>query len=121
MVATITGGDCITGCTSVNMSLNQAIEIHAKVLAHGFGDRAPLLAQERAHHCWALGDREGHAVWLRVAAVAEMLLKEGQKIAHKVVVDRRSSDRTSAPRSAVATDEPSTPASELARRQGAVS
>lgn len=105
----------------MNMSLNQAIEIHAKVLAHGFGDRAPLLAQERAHHCWALGDSEGHAVWLRVAAVAEMLLKEEQKIAHKVVVDRRSSDRTSAPRSAVATDEPSTPASELARRQGAVS
>jgi DNA replication protein DnaC len=59
-------------------------------------------------------------VWLRVAAVDEMLLKEWQKIAHKVVVDRRSADRTSAPRSAVATDEPSTPASESARRQGAV-
>ena len=60
----------------MNVSLNQAIEIHAKVLAHRFGDRAPLLAQEKAHHCSASGDDEGHAVWLRVAAVAEMLLKE---------------------------------------------
>jgi hypothetical protein len=67
--------DGTTGCTSVNVALNQATEIHAKVLAHGFGDRAPLLAQEKAHHCWASGDIEGHAVWLRVAAVAEMLLK----------------------------------------------
>jgi hypothetical protein len=57
------------------VSLNQAIEIHATVLAHRFGD-APLLAQEKAHHCSASGDEEGHAVWLRVAAVAEMLLKE---------------------------------------------
>jgi hypothetical protein len=60
----------------VNVSLNQAIEIHAKVLAHRVGDRAPLLAREKAHHCSASGDDEGHAVWLRVAAVAEMLLKE---------------------------------------------
>jgi hypothetical protein len=58
------------------VSLNQAIEIHARVLAHRFGDRAPLHAQEKAHHCSASGDDEGHAVWLRVAAVAEMLLKE---------------------------------------------
>ena len=59
----------------MNVSLNQVIEIHAKVLAHRFGDRAPLLAQEKAHHCSASGDNEGHAVWLRVAAVAEMILK----------------------------------------------
>ena len=50
----------------MNVSLNQAIEIHAKVLAHRFGDRAPLLAREKAHHCSASGDDEGHAVWLRV-------------------------------------------------------
>jgi hypothetical protein len=70
------GDDCTTGCASVSVSLNQAIEIHARVLAHRFGDRAPLHAQEKAHHCSASGDDEGHAVWLRVAAVAEMLLKE---------------------------------------------
>jgi len=59
----------------VNVSLNQAIEIYAKVLTHRFGDRAPLLAQEKAHDCSASGDSEGHAVWLRVAAVAEIILK----------------------------------------------
>jgi hypothetical protein len=66
----------------VNVSLNQAIEIHAKVLAHRFGDRAPLLAQEKAHHCSVSGDNEGHAVWLQVAAVAEMLIKEKNRQQH---------------------------------------
>jgi hypothetical protein len=75
VVAITMGDDCTTGCASVNVSLNQAIEIHAKALAHRFGDRAPLLAQEEAHDCSASGDNEGHAVWLRVAAVAEMILK----------------------------------------------
>jgi hypothetical protein len=60
----------------VNVSLSQAIEIHAKVLTHGVGDRAPLIAQEKAHHCSASGDNEGHAVWLRVAAAAAMLLED---------------------------------------------
>ena len=57
----------------MNVSLNQAIEIHAKVLKYRFGNRAPLLAEEKAHHCAAQGDDEGRAVWLRVAAVAGML------------------------------------------------
>ena len=55
------------------MSLDQAIEIHAKALKHRFGKRAPLLAGEKADHCAARGDDEGYAVWLRVASVAEML------------------------------------------------
>jgi hypothetical protein len=57
----------------MNVSLDQAIEIHAKALKHRFGKRATLLAEERAHHCAAQGDDEGYAVWLRVASVAEML------------------------------------------------
>ena len=57
----------------MNVSLNQAIEIHAKALKHRFGNRAALLAEEKAHHCAAQGDDEGHAVWLRVAAVAGKL------------------------------------------------
>jgi hypothetical protein len=57
----------------MNVSLNQAIEIHAKALKHRFGNRAALLAEERAHHCAAQGDDECHAVWLRVAALAEVL------------------------------------------------
>jgi hypothetical protein len=57
----------------MNVSLDQAIEIHAKALKHRFGKRAPLLAEERAHHCAAHGDDEGYAVWSRVARVTEML------------------------------------------------
>jgi hypothetical protein len=57
----------------MNVSLDQAIEIHAKALKHRFGNRATLLAQERARHCAAKGDDEGCAVWLRVATVAGML------------------------------------------------
>jgi hypothetical protein len=48
----------------MNVALNQAIEIHAKALKYRFGNRAPLLAQEKAHHCAAQGDDEGHSVWL---------------------------------------------------------
>jgi hypothetical protein len=57
----------------MNVSLTQAIEIHARALKHRFGNRAGLMAQEKAHHCAARGDDEGHAVWQRVAVVAEML------------------------------------------------
>jgi hypothetical protein len=57
----------------MNVSLDQAIEIHAKALKHRFGNRATLLAEERARHCATQGDDEGCAVWLRVAAVAEIL------------------------------------------------
>ena len=56
------------------VSLDQAIEIHAKALKHRFGVRAPLVAREKAHHCRSSGDHEGHAVWRKVAAVAEALL-----------------------------------------------
>ena len=57
----------------MNVSLDQAIEIHARALKHRFGHRAALLAKEKAHHCAARGDDEGRAVWQRVAAVAGML------------------------------------------------
>ena len=57
----------------MNVSLDQAIEIHAKALKHRYGERAPVLAEEKADHCAARGDDEGYAVWRRVAAVAEIL------------------------------------------------
>jgi len=57
----------------MNVSLDQAIEIHATALKYRFGKRAALLALERAEHCAAQGDDEGHEVWRRVAAVSEML------------------------------------------------
>jgi hypothetical protein len=57
----------------MNVSLTQAIEIHAKALKHRFGKRAALLAEENAHHCAARGDDEAYAVWRRVASVAEKI------------------------------------------------
>jgi hypothetical protein len=57
----------------MNVSLDQAIEIHARALKHRFGKRARLLAQEKAQHCASQGDDEGHDVWQRVAAVAGTL------------------------------------------------
>jgi hypothetical protein len=59
----------------MNVSLDQAIEIHAKVLRHRFSDQAPLLAQAKANSCSASGHHEGKTVWLQVAAVAETLLQ----------------------------------------------
>lgn len=57
----------------MNVSLDQAIEIHAKALKHRFGKRAALLAREKAHHCARRGDEEGRIVWQRVAALAVRL------------------------------------------------
>ncbi len=57
----------------MNVTLDQAIEIHARALKHRFGGRAALLAEERAHDCAADGDEEGRVVWLQVAAVARRL------------------------------------------------
>jgi hypothetical protein len=57
----------------MNVSLDQAIEIHARALKHRFGNRAALLAEEKAEYCAARGDDEGYAVWRQVAAVAKSL------------------------------------------------
>jgi hypothetical protein len=54
----------------MNVSLDQAIEIHARALRYRHGKRASLLAQERAQDCALNGDEEGQAVWLQVAAIA---------------------------------------------------
>jgi hypothetical protein len=58
----------------MNVSLDQAIEIHAKVLKHRTGDRAPHLASEKASRCALAGDHHGHVIWSRVAVTAEALL-----------------------------------------------
>ena len=58
----------------MNVSLDQAIEIHAKVLKYRSGTGAPRVARKIARECAASGDHEGHGVWQRVAEVAETLL-----------------------------------------------
>ena len=58
----------------LNVSLDQAIDIHAKALTYRFGRTAPYQARMRALYCSANGDREGYVVWEKVASIAEQLL-----------------------------------------------
>ncbi|PWB83962.1 MAG: hypothetical protein C3F11_03845 [Methylocystaceae bacterium] len=64
----------------MNISLEQAIEIHARVLMHRLDDEAPARAREQAAHLLRAGDSEGRNVWLSVADVAERLLREGRAL-----------------------------------------
>lgn len=61
----------------MDVSLEQAIEIHARVLMHRLECEAPAKARERAADLQRVGDKEGHDVWLSVASAAERLLSEG--------------------------------------------
>jgi hypothetical protein len=63
----------------MKVSLEEAIEIHAKVLKSWHKDTAPTKARDHAAILKQNGDHEGHAVWLRVADVAERLGKEPEK------------------------------------------
>jgi hypothetical protein len=58
----------------LNVSLDQAIDIHAKALTYRFGRSAPHRARLRGRECSVKGDREGQVVWEKVAAVAEQFL-----------------------------------------------
>jgi hypothetical protein len=58
----------------LNVSLDQAIDIHARALTYRYGRTAPDRARVRGRDCSAKGDREGHVVWEKVAAIAERLL-----------------------------------------------
>lgn len=51
----------------MNISLEQAIEIHAKALRVSHGRKAEHYARERAQSCQRHGDAEGDEVWNRVA------------------------------------------------------
>jgi len=57
----------------MEISLQQAIEIHAKALRAHRGPHAPSVARHRARQLADAGDHEGHEVWQKVAAVAETL------------------------------------------------
>jgi hypothetical protein len=58
----------------LHVSLDQAIDIHAKALTYRYGLTAPQRARLRGRDCSANGDREGHVVWDKVAAIAQQLL-----------------------------------------------
>jgi hypothetical protein len=55
------------------ISLDQAIEIHAKALRYRHGAKAPRMAREKADQLATIGDRQGFAVWLKVAELTEAL------------------------------------------------
>jgi len=57
----------------MEISLEQAIEIHAKALRAQRGSDAPGVARRKARLLADAGDQEGHGVWLKVANVAEGL------------------------------------------------
>jgi hypothetical protein len=59
----------------MNVSLDQAIEIHAKALNIDSAIELCCWRRRRRIIARRRGMMEGYAVWLRVASVAEMLLE----------------------------------------------
>lgn len=60
----------------MEISLDEAVEIHARALTFRLASEAPSNARGRADDLRRVGDREGQGVWLRVATTAERLLAE---------------------------------------------
>ncbi|HMK91209.1 MAG TPA: hypothetical protein VK446_16455 [Methylocystis sp.] len=58
----------------MNVSLEQAIGIHARALKSRAGKKSPMLAKMRAHDLKAKGDIEGYRVWMLVCEQAERLV-----------------------------------------------
>lgn len=65
--ATATGGE-------MNVSLEQAIGIHAQALKSRAGKKSPQLAKLRAQDLKAMGDLEGFRIWMLVGERAEQLI-----------------------------------------------
>ena len=67
----------------MQISLNEAIDIHAQVLKIRQGEVAINSSKERAAQCKTAGDLEGEQVWLRVVAGVRYLLDEDRaRMAH---------------------------------------
>ncbi len=58
----------------MHISLEQAIEIHARALVRKLCERAPLNARRYAAAKQECGDASGHEVWLAVALAAERMI-----------------------------------------------
>lgn len=57
----------------MEISLDQAIEIHARALRAQRGPDAPGVARRKARGLADAGDHEGHGIWLKVAELEEGL------------------------------------------------
>jgi hypothetical protein len=60
----------------MNISLEQAIEIHAKALRVSHGRKAEIYARERAASCKRQDDHEGDHVWNQVAEIVVQIERE---------------------------------------------
>jgi hypothetical protein len=69
----------------MNITLDQAVEMHAKALKYRAGVRAPAIARDRARRCVAAGDQGGYDIWQNVASQAEALLASDAAIAEAAV------------------------------------
>lgn len=58
------------------VSLDQAIEIHAKVLIYRAGASARKQALDAALSCKSRSDNWGHEVWIKVASTIDELNKK---------------------------------------------
>ncbi len=58
----------------MNISVDQAIEIYAKVLCAWRGVEAPADAESKARERRLYGDEEGYLVWSRVSKAAAVRL-----------------------------------------------
>jgi hypothetical protein len=57
----------------MEVSLEQAIEIHAKVLNRIHGKKASSDARKKANQLAEAGDQDGYRVWMKVGEAAERL------------------------------------------------
>jgi len=58
----------------MDVSLDEAIGIHARALKSRAGKRSRLVARLRAHDLMAKGDAEGFRIWMQVGEQAARLL-----------------------------------------------
>ncbi len=58
----------------MDISLDQAIHMHARALKGRAGENSPMLARLRAGDLRDKGDLEGFRVWTQVGEQAELLL-----------------------------------------------
>jgi hypothetical protein len=63
----------------MSISLEQAIEIHAKSAISLGGARAEKSTRARADHCKTRGDTDGYETWTRVADAIRTLNQSGHK------------------------------------------
>ncbi len=68
--------------TPMEVSLQEAIEIHARVLRSWHRDAASEKARDHAVLLRRNGDHDGHDVWLRVAEVAGQLKIDAESGLH---------------------------------------